>query len=86
MLTIGWLVTKSDGRRYGAVACSTLERLVRAGLRNVRRCSAEEGLESHTRGPKHVCEINYKLSKLPISKTKENISEQTSRKYALLLL
>jgi len=38
----------------------------------------------HTLGAsKHVCQ-KFMRSKLPISKNKENISEQTSGKYALL--
>jgi len=33
---------------------------------------------------KHMCAKKFMRSKLPISKNKENISEQTSRTYALI--
>jgi len=47
--------------------------LNRAGLRNVRTCSAEQG--PHTLGAPHKCPKNFKGSKLPIRKTRKHLSK-----------
>ena len=54
----------------------------RTELMDVRTRFSEQGPQT-LRAP-HVCAKKFMRSRLPISKNKENISEQTGRKCALL--